>query len=217
MSLRPGWLSLFIFVWIIGAFLGSTFEYQSSVNGQGISYSAGTADFTLGSNIVTGHGTTWVDATMAGGYIKCNNDGNWYKIKQVNNNTQLVIYGAYSQIGGNTKSYTMAASAGWAGTSSTQSGYQSLAPTTTLDYIFNISNAFQKNTILGNIPLPLPNQEYFKTVFKVITWQWSFMYNTDGTMALGMFYWIFCAPFVAMGVLSLIVLAYGLLVGNLRF
>jgi len=58
MGLKAGWLALFIFVWLIGAFLGSTFEYQSTENSSGMAYSTGTANFTYNSKmlLVLAHG-----------------------------------------------------------------------------------------------------------------------------------------------------------------
>jgi hypothetical protein len=83
MGLKAGWIALFLFVWIIGAFLGSTFEYQTSVNGAGIAYSTGTATFTHNSDELTsGGGATW-SYTMDGGNIKCDADGTWYRLTNV--------------------------------------------------------------------------------------------------------------------------------------
>jgi hypothetical protein len=205
MGLKAGWLALFLFVWIIGAFLGSTFEYQSSEGDAGVAYSTGTATFTNGSTTVTGAGTTWV-AAMEDGNIKADTDAIWTKIETVVNNTELTLYSPYTGTGGAGLAYTMAVSPGWAGTGS---GGYSESPVTTLEYLTNLSNAFQRLPLLGNIPLPIPNGEYFKAAYKVVTWQWSFM---DG---YEMIYWIFFAPFVVMGVLSMILLVYGIISGNL--
>ena len=206
MGLRAGWIALFLFVWLIGAFLGSTFEYQTSTNGEGITYTTGTATFANGSTTVVGAGTAWANLTMAGGNIKSDTDGVWYKIQSVSDVTHLTLYAQYQQTGGVGMAYTMAQSPGWAGTGT--AGYDQ-SPVTTMEYLTQISNAFQRVSILGNIPLPIPNSEYFKALGKVVTWQWSFM---DG---YEMFYWIFCAPFVAMGIFSMLMLTYGLLTGNL--
>lgn len=208
MGLKAGWLALFLFVWLIGAFLGSTYEYQSSANSSGMSYSTGTANFTYNSVNISGAGTTWNNALMAGGLIKCNADDVWYKIDSVNTTTLLFLTSVYAQAGGVNQAYTMQASYGWAGTGT--GGYAS-SPTTKLEYLTNISNAMQRIELLGAIPFPVPNQEYFNAAFEVVTWRWSFM--TDYQM----FYWIFCMPFVIMGVLSMILLVYGILTGNLTF
>ena len=208
MGLKAGWLALAVFVWIIGAFLGSTFEYQSTSGAAGMAYSTGTANFTTGSENVTGAGTIWNNALMAGGLMKCDDDGIWYKIASVNSTTKLSLTAVYAQVGGAGKAYTMQASPGWAGNGT---GGYATAPVTKLGYLLDISNAVQRIELLGAIPFPVPNGKYFDTVFEVITWQWSFM---DG---YAMFYWIFCAPFIIMGVLSLILLVYGILTGNLAF
>lgn len=286
MGLKAGWLALFLFVWLIGAFLGSTFEYQASGSTAGVSYSTGTATFTNGSDVVTsGGGAVWTTA-MEGGNIKGNADGIWVKIRHVgggyirNNGgtiatspatlaiganaitvtqlgqiaivlptgsngtavggvctvvgspvalvagtniisttdvvggitvnvvgaTVMFLYSPYVWTGGAGLAYTIQPSPGWVGSGT--GGYTS-SPTTKLGYLLNLSNAVQRIELLGAIPFPIPNGEYFKAVFEVITWRWSFL--TD----YGMFYWIFCVPFVVMGVLSMILLVYGVLTGNL--
>lgn len=208
MGLKAGWLALFVLVWMVGAFLGSTFEYQSTANASGMSYSVGTANFTYGSANVNGNGTTWSNALMAGGRIKCNDDNVWYKISSVNSTKKLILAAVYAQTGGVNKGYTMEAVPGWAGTGS---GGYAQSPITTMEYLTRVSNAGQRIELLGAVPFIVPNVEYFSTAFKVLTWQWSFM---EG---YGMFYWIFCGPFIVMGVLSMILLVYGVLTGNLSF
>jgi hypothetical protein len=79
----------------------------------------------------------------------------------------------------------------------------------------DISNAVQRYSVLGNIPLPIPNGEYFQAAFDVLTWKFAFLYNPDGTMAYGMFYWLFLAPFAVMGVLSMVLIVFGIITGNL--
>lgn len=207
-GLRSGWLALFVFVWIVGAFLGSTFDYQSTYAAAGMSYSVGTANFTPGSAVVTGAGTSWSHALMAGGIIKCDDDGVWYKIQLVNSTTNLTLTSVYANAGGGGKAYTMRASPGWAGTGS---GGYAQSPISRLQYLMNVSNAVQRISLLGAIPFPVPNGEYFSTAFKVVTWQWSFM---EG---YAMFYWIFCAPFAIMGVLCMLALIYGLISGNVTW
>lgn len=208
MGLKAGWLALFLFVWLIGAFLGSTFEYQSSEATAGMSYSIGTANFTYGSTTVNGTGTTWNNVLMAGGRIKCNDDDVWYKIASVGSTTNLTLTAVYAYTGGTNKAYTMEAVPGWAGTGS--GGYAS-SPITKLDYLLNVSNAVQRIELLGAIPFPVPNGNYFNAAYEVVTWQWSFMEGYE------MFYWVFCLPFVSMGILSMLLLVYGILTGNLSF
>lgn len=144
MGLKAGWLAFFLFVWLIGAFLGSTFEYH-------VDTATGSAQ-------------------------------------------QIAAAGAQA---GN-----------WAGDGS---GGYGQSPTTTLEYILDVTNSFQRLPFF-NITIPIPsNQQYWDAVYKVVAWRWSFMDGYD------MFYWIFLAPFVAMGVLSLILIAYGIVTGNLSW
>ena len=84
MSLKAGIIALVTFVWIIGAFLGSTFDYQSTELAAGQSYSTGTATFTNDDDIVTsGGGAVWV-AAMEDGNIQATNDAPlWSKIEYV--------------------------------------------------------------------------------------------------------------------------------------
>ena len=207
MGLKAGWIALFLFVWIIGAFLGSTFEYQDTTDAAGQAYTEGDAAFTYNSATVTGVATTWV-ADMEDGIIKNNNDDLWYKIDTVVNNTQLILTAVYAGTGGVAAPYTMAASAGWAGTGT---GGYSQSPVTTLSYLADFSNVISRTQMLGIIPLPTPNGEYFDAVGKVITWRWSFVEDYD------MLYWILFFPFVAMGVLAVIVIVFNVIAGNLPF
>ncbi len=205
MGLKAGWLALFVFVWIIGAFLGSTFEFQSSDTAQGESYSAGTATFTTGSQTVTGVVTVWT-AAMEDGMIRSDTDLIWYKIRTRVNNTEITLYALYAEAGGAGHNYTMQPTPGWSGSGA---GGYSESPVTTLQYLLNVSNAVQRLPLLGNVPLPVPNGDYFNTAFKVVTWQFSFLEDA------AMFYWIFMAPFCIMGVLSMILLVYGIITGNI--
>lgn len=144
MGLKAGWLALFLFVWIVGAFLGSTFEYH-------------------------------VDTTTG---------------------TAEQIAAAGDQAGM------------WAGSGT---GGYSESPITTLEYIMDITNSFQRLPFF-NITIPVPtNTEYWESIYKVVTWRWAFMEDYD------MLYWIFFAPFVAMGILSIILIAYGIVTGNLSW
>ena len=206
MGLKAGWLALFIFVWVIGVFLGSTFDYGSADVDQGINYSTGTATFVNGSKTIEGAGTTWV-AGMVGGVIKSNTDEVWYKVKSITDADTLVIDGIYFQAGGVGHNYTMQASAGWAGVGT--GGYET-APSSDLATLMKAWQAIQRNPIVGVIALPF-NGEFWGAAFHIITWQWSFM---DG---YGIIYWIFLFPFAAMGMLSILLLAYGIITGNISW
>lgn len=215
MGLKAGWLAMFLFVWIIGAFLGSTYEMQNTSASTGMSYSTGTATFTKYSTTVTGAGTAWDNATMAGGNIKSNTDNVWYRIASVTNPTTIVLASKYVQTGGAGHNYTIIASPGWAGTGT---GGYATSPLTKLQNLMQANAVNQKNTFLGDIGLVVSNGKVFmEAMWQAVTWDWAFMWNADGTRAYGMIYWIFFFPFVAMGVFSLILLAYGILTGNLTF
>ena len=127
MGLKAGWLALFIFVWIIGAILGSTFDGYSAES-------------------------TWV-GTGEGGYTE--------------------------------------------------------APRSTLEVIATAFDAVQRNPVVGGISM-ITNPEVWKAGYKIVTWQWTFVQD------MPMFYWVFLFPFVAMGVLSVLLLAYGVLTGNIE-
>ena len=95
----------------------------------------------------------------------------------------------------------------WTGTDTTSE----YATINTLEYLMNIDNAAQE-TDLGIVSIPLPNNEYFKTVFKVATLQFSFIsgdYN--------MFYYIVLVPFVVVAVVSIVILFVGMIRGNIAW
>ena len=206
-GLRPGILALILFVWIIGASLGSTFEYQNTATAAGLAYATGNATFTNGSATVTGAGTAWVVA-MQNGNTKYNADNVNCKIKTVVNPTTITLYDVYPAAGG-TGAYTINESAGWAGTGT--GGYPS-GPVDTLGYLMDIRNAGYRNPLLGDVTLPLPNPKYFEAIFNVMTLNFSFL-KDDYPMV----YWIFIAPFAMMGILSLVLLTYGLIRGNITW
>jgi len=208
MGLKAGWIALFVFVWVIGAFLGSTFDYQSTSASEGMAYSEGTNDSTA----VTGIGTTWI-AAMEGGVIRADDDGIWTKILSINSNTTLTLYNPYSGDGGVGLDYTMKASPGWAGEGG--AGY-TVPPITKLENLVQINQSQQRNPLLGAITI-LTSSSFWEAAFQIVTWQWSFLYNADGTMAFGLFYWIFLFPFVVMGMLSMLLLVYGIVTGNIQW
>lgn len=212
MGLKAGWLALCVFVWMVGAFLGSTFEYQSASGVQGQAYSTGTATFTNGSTTVTGVGTTWI-AGMEGGNIQSDADGVWHKILSIDAVNQLTLYSPYSSTGGAGLVYTMAVSPGFVGSGT--GGYTS-TPVETFSTLMDAQIAVQRSPIIGAFSV-ITNGEFWASVGKFVFWQWSFLYNADGTMAYGLFYWIFLFPWVAMGMFSMLLIIYGALTGNLTW
>lgn len=291
MGLKAGWLALFMFIWVIGAFLGSTFDYHSAAAETGQTYSTGNATFTTTSDVVTsGGGAVWV-VGMEEGNIQATADAVWYKIKHIGGGyltnyigvvtgspqtlaiganavtitrlgslvvvipagntgtatsgvctvvgspqalvagtnivettgvvgaidvttvgtTQLFLYTEYLEAGGAGLAYTMRPTPGWAGSSTGTGGY-STSPVSKLEYIINLENAFQRVEVLGFIPLPKPNGEYFKTIFQIITLRFSFIIDN-----YEMIWWIVLLPIVAMGVLTMVLLVYGILTGNISW
>jgi len=213
MGLKAGWIALFVFVWVVGAFLGSTFDYQSTSASAGMAYSDGTATFTTDSASVTGLGTTWI-AAMEGGVIQVDDgDEIWTKILSIDSNTTLTLYNPYSGTGGGWLDYTMRVSPGWAGEGG---GGYTTSPLMKLQNLVQINQSQQRNPILGAITI-LTSSTFWSAAFQIVTWQWSFLYNPDGTMAFGLFYWIFLFPFVVMGMLSMLLLVYGIVTGNISW
>jgi len=204
-------LALVIFVYVIGMFLGSTFEYHSADASQGQAYTTGNAAFTNGSATVTGAGTTWV-AAMEGGIMKNNTDDIWCKIDTVDGVAQITLAYQYTGTGGVAAPYTMAVSGGWAGAGS--AGLEQ-SPSSTLQYLTNLNNAIQQTPLFGGaISIPFFSGDYFDAVFKTLTWQFDFLfYDTLGHM----FYWIVCLPFVVASVASIGILLYGLIFGGLTW
>lgn len=126
--MKPGWMAIVVFVWIVGVLLGATYD-----------------------------GYTGADFPTAGG----------------------------------------------------SAGYTQSAPATKIEYLTDLSNAVQRNQLLGAIPIPLPNIEYFKTAYQVATWKFTFFDDYQ------MVYWIVILPFVIVSVFFFFALVYGVLTGNL--
>lgn len=206
--LKAGWLGFVFFVWIVGVFLGSTYDYNNSVSGAGMAYSTGTATFVTNNATVVGVATGWSNSTMAGGNIMMVADGIWHRVSAVNNATQLTLANGYTGAGGAGQNYLMAASAGWAGTGT---GGYSTAPITKMSHVISIWKAEQKIPVLGTIGALVTSSDFWDIVWQMTTWRWTFLEDYE------MFYWFICFPFVIMGVLSLVLILYGILTGNLTW
>lgn len=127
MGLKAGWLAMFVFVWVIGMFLGVTFDGYSS-------------------------------------------------------------------------------EAAWGGTGT--GGYEE-SPQSTLSDLMYAVQAIQRNPIVGTITV-VTNGRMWTAAFKIVTWQFSFAQD------IPLFYWVFLFPFVVMGFLSILLLVYGIVTGNLE-
>lgn len=99
----------------------------------------------------------------------------------------------------------------WLGASYEGSWAQSSAASTPISYLLNFGNVLQPSNI-GLWPLPIPNPQYFTTLFDVITWRWSFLQGGD----TGMIYQLILI-FPLMGVASLVVLILSIIRGNVSF
>ncbi len=98
----------------------------------------------------------------------------------------------------------------WAGTG--DAGYVAgETPSTTLQYLFNVSNAVQSTSILGIIPFVKPNGDYFSAVYRVATLQFTFMHDYP------MFYWFLLLPFAIWGILNLVLLFIATISGNITW
>ena len=86
-------------------------------------------------------------------------------------------------------------------------------PLSTLQYLMNISNAFQHLSILGGFPLPWPNPDYFSALWQVITLE-PLAVMAGGGFAI--FYWL-VEGIAAMGVFALVMLVVGIVRGNLTW
>jgi hypothetical protein len=198
---------LIICFWIVTSLLISSYDFESTSEAAGMDYSTGTATFTNGSTSVTGSGTSWDDSTMANGLIQLDADGIWCKISSVTNATTLVLAAPYTSTGGS-GDYTMQASGAWGHNLSTadEAGY------TDLEYIMNFKNATMQLPVMGGIPMPVPNPEYFKAIGRIVTLTVPFL-QQSGYMVVQYFLW----AFAVMGILSLILLIMGIISGNITW
>jgi hypothetical protein len=103
----------------------------------------------------------------------------------------------------------------WVGSSTAhsyqKSGYGQLSD---MDYLLNYSNAVQHVNVLGGIPLPLPNPDYFKVMFGVFTLNFSFLTSN----VYGQLFWLFFLfPFSLMGAYGVIYLFISIIRGNISW
>ena len=90
-------------------------------------------------------------------------------------------------------------------------------PVDTIGYLFNIGNAIQHNTVLGIIPLPVPNGQYFLAWFRALTFQWSFLVDPINSLNFQLVWWVFFLPFSLLGILSMVTIFMGILRGNITW
>ncbi len=98
----------------------------------------------------------------------------------------------------------------WVGSTNGTGGYAATeTPQNTLSYLFNMNNAVQHTPIIGSIPLPIPNGDYFSAWYRVVTLRFSFLADYP------MFYWIMVMPFALWSIVSLALLTMAAIRGNI--
>jgi hypothetical protein len=98
-------------------------------------------------------------------------------------------------------------SATWAGTGS---GSYSENPQTTMNNLMDASQATQKLPLIGALSFVVPAANFFMSLFKIVTWQFSFL-SPYPFIALLFF------GFGVMGLASLILLIFNLVRGNIAW
>jgi hypothetical protein len=100
----------------------------------------------------------------------------------------------------------------WAGSDTTHSFTKGdYGQITDLQYVMNIKNAFQSVTILGTIPLPIPNMNYFKVIWNIMLMRFSFLVsNPYGEL----FWYFFLMPFALIGMVGLVLTFMSIVRGN---
>lgn len=197
-------VKLFIFMfmlYLIGMFLGSSYEYQNTAEAAGVAYTTGTATFTNDSTTVTGSGTSWDNSTMAGGIIKLDADDVWCKISSVSNTTLLTLTDAYTGTGGS-GDYTMAVSSAWAGNEQSER----------LSTILNYESGKQSLPVLGVIPMPVPVAYFFDNWQQILLLDFEFLHQPGYQMVQWFLY-----GFAIAGILSFVLLFMGLIRGNVTW
>lgn len=101
----------------------------------------------------------------------------------------------------------------WSGSGT---GATTTAPKDNLGGLAQMDAATQQNSIVSTITL-LTNPTFWFNVYRMATWQFSFLYDASGNMTSAMFYWIFLFPFVAMFMLCMLIMLISILRGNITF
>lgn len=83
-----------------------------------------------------------------------------------------------------------------------------------VQYLLNYKNAVQTIDVLGVIPLPVPNANYFKVMFSILFLRFSFLV----TNPYGEFFWyFFLLPIALIGVVGAIMTFLALVRGNISW
>jgi hypothetical protein len=103
----------------------------------------------------------------------------------------------------------------WSGSSTNQSFVDNKGgQISDLQYLLNIKNAFQTIQVLGVIPLPVPNMNYFKVLFSILLLRFGFLVsNPYGEL----FWYFFLMPFALIGMAGLVLTFLAILRGNIAW
>ena len=105
--------------------------------------------------------------------------------------------------------------ASWSGSSTTASVLTGgSGQITDIHYLLDIKNAVQTIDVLGAIPLPVPNANYFKVVFSTLTLRFSFLVSNP----YGEMFWYFCLfPLSLIGIVGMVLTFMALVRGNISW
>jgi hypothetical protein len=92
-------------------------------------------------------------------------------------------------------------------------GFQSgQTPTNDISYLLGVLNV-NEHASIGAISIPFPNQQWFATLFRVITLQASFFTDTSSGLNLMIFWWFPCLEIAILGIYTMITVFMNVLQG----
>jgi len=102
--------------------------------------------------------------------------------------------------------WTFDGSAAWAGT-----GGYSISPVATLGNVIASAQAHQQLPLIGKIAFVVFNPNFWVALFGIATLQFTFM------TGLGFIYFLVITPFAVLSIISIGLLIYGMIRGNITF
>ena len=108
----------------------------------------------------------------------------------------MLLTGIYSSSNGT----SMWAFSGNANDAGFQTGQ---TPTNDISYLLGVLNV-NEHASIGAISIPFPNQQWFATLFRVITLQASFFTDTSSGLNLMIFWWFPCLEIAILGIYTMI-------------
>ena len=85
-------------------------------------------------------------------------------------------------------------------------------PTNDISYLLGVLNV-NEHASIGAISIPFPNQQWFATLFRVITLQASFFTDTSSGLNLMIFWWFPCLEIAILGIYTMITVFMNVLQG----